>query len=43
MEKNIIDIGEKLDTQIEEKGIADKIKGFFSKKFSKNKDVQNPQ
>lgn len=39
VEKNLIDVGEKLDTTIEERGWADKVKGFFSKTFSKTKSV----
>jgi len=35
VEKSLIDLGEKLDTTIDERGWTDKVKGFFKKKFSK--------
>jgi hypothetical protein len=36
VEKNIIEVGEKLDNTIEEKGWADKVKGFFKRRLSKD-------
>ena len=36
VEKSLIDLGEKLDTTIDEKGWTDKFKGFFKKKFTKD-------
>jgi hypothetical protein len=39
VEKNIITVGDKLDQTVEERGWADKVKGFFSRKLSKPKST----